>query len=244
MQCFRFKEEGEEIIEEHLDFEALDDNDFSEVSVPFEYENEDVLPTEASTFKIGIVSAGTEPSFVEPTFDGHWSSDEDYVDETYEAVSKHSPKKKKNAGSRSTFWSHKSRSLAGKIACKYCDTVFSSKAEQTIHACKYLKCDPRNFICRICGKELSKKTFSNHLHETLDCQYCGKQFVNPRNMKGHIEKQHAGEKFIPPKIKTSEEIMKRAECGDVGQSTEAKSKPSRYMKTKKRYECGKSCNDI
>lgn len=93
---------------------------------------------------------------------------------------------------------HKSRQLTGKAACKYCDTVFKSKESLKMHDCPYLQCNPKNFICRICKKELSKKTFSNHLHETLDCQYCGKQFVNPRNMKTHIMRAHKGEKFIPP----------------------------------------------
>jgi len=38
------------------------------------------------------------------------------------------------------------------------------------------------------------------LHEgILDCQYCSKSFVNPRNLKTHIKKIHKNEEFIPPK---------------------------------------------
>lgn len=95
---------------------------------------------------------------------------------------------------------HKLRQLTGKAACKYCDTIFKSKESLRLHNCPYLQCDPKNFICRICKKELSRKTFSNHLHETLDCQYCGKQFVNPRNMKTHIKRAHKDEKFVPPNL--------------------------------------------
>jgi hypothetical protein len=94
---------------------------------------------------------------------------------------------------------HKLRQLTGKAACKYCDTIFKSKDSLREHVCEFLQCDPKNFICRICHKELSKKTFSNHLHETLGCQYCGKAFVNPRNLKAHINQIHSDEKFQPPR---------------------------------------------
>lgn len=75
--------------------------------------------------------------------------------------------------------------LTGKSACKYCENYFKTKEMLRKHFdnCKYLQCDKRNYICRICNKELSKKTFSNHLHESLECQYCFKSFVNPRNLK-------------------------------------------------------------
>lgn len=105
------------------------------------------------------------------------------------------PKRGQNAGTRSHFWSHKRNIMVGKIGCKYCETFFSTKPEKEAHKCKYLKCDPKNFICRVCGKELSKRTFSNHLHETLACEYCKKTFVNPRNMKEHIKKQHSDKEF-------------------------------------------------
>lgn len=102
---------------------------------------------------------------------------------------------------------HKLRQLTGKAACKYCDTIFKSKESLKMHNCPYLQCDPKNFICRICKKELSKKTFSNHLHETLDCQYCGKQFVNPRNMKIHIKRAHKDEKYVPPILLNRESFL-------------------------------------
>ncbi|CRL00844.1 CLUMA_CG014095, isoform A [Clunio marinus] len=49
---------------------------------------------------------------------------------------------------------HKLRQLTGKAACKYCDTIFNSKESLKMHVCAYLQCDPKNFICRICSKEL------------------------------------------------------------------------------------------
>ena len=231
-----------------MEFESLGNNDqaYSAVHVPFIDPNKEILSKGESTLKIEEVNSIAEFVFEPPTFDGRWSSDEEEeLEHPEKEPVKRSPKKKASVGSRSGFWSHKARSLAGKIACKYCDTVFSSKAERSMHICKYLKCDPRNFICRICKKELSKKTFSNHLHETLDCQYCGKQFVNPRNMKTHIERQHKGEKFIPLKPKTIEMIAKTAEIGNYGESSQTQQEvmrnTSRYTKAKKRLECGKNC---
>lgn len=73
------------------------------------------------------------------------------------------------------FGKHKMRKLVGVPACRYCDSIFTDRRERDAHDCKYLKCDPKNFICRFCGKELSRKTFSNHVHEAAACQYCGKK---------------------------------------------------------------------
>lgn len=139
--------------------------------------------------------------------------------------------------SRDSFWSHKSKSLAGKIACKYCDTIFETKDEQTAHICKYLQCDRRNFICRICNKELSKKTFSNHLHETLACQYCNKKFVNPRSMKTHILKQHKGKKLVAPRTYKDRREILMAVKQEIEAETGIKRKV--YPKKKLRLECGK-----
>jgi hypothetical protein len=159
----------------------------------------------------------------ENTFDGCWSSNE-YEDDSFEE--KRLRKRKKIV--RHNFWKHKSKSLAGKIACKFCDTFFESKEDKISHSCEYLQCDPKNFICRICNKELSKNTFSNHLHETLDCQYCGKKFVNPRNMKAHIKKQHRGYKFVQPERKIEDK-----------QETQPFKQRPKYQKKKERFECGK-----
>jgi hypothetical protein len=141
---------------------------------------------------------------------------------------------------------HKMRQLTGKTACKYCDTVFKSKESLKVHDCKYLQCDPKNFICRICDKELSKKTFSNHLHETLDCQYCNKKFVNPRNLKNHIKNMHKGEKFVPPK-QLDFSIVKNEndECFEpvldetTGMLVTDQKKPrKKYPRKTGRFECG------
>lgn len=149
-----------------------------------------------------IPSAMLDHQYTVPqqTFDGNFSSDENGESSENEFFAKDSIKKEDNGKPLK----HKLRQLTGKPACKYCDTIFVSKDSLKMHICEYLQCDPKNFICRICNKELSKKTFSNHLHETLDCQYCGKKFVNPRNMKTHINKIHQNEEFIPPKSPNKE----------------------------------------
>lgn len=148
---------------------------------------------------------------------------------------------------------HKIRQLTGKTACKYCDTIFRSKDTLKMHVCKYLDCHPKNFICRICKKELSKKTFSNHLHETLDCQYCGKKFVNPRNMRMHIDKLHHNEEFIPPMSPNREffgqgndESLEPVLDETTGLLMEAfKPQKKRYPRKTGRFECGKeSLNEL
>lgn len=102
------------------------------------------------------------------------------VEEIYDPESEELPPVNKSKKQQ-----HKHHQLTGKTACKYCETTYKSKQSLQMHQfiCKYLQCDPKNFICRICGKELSKKTFSNHLHETINCKFCTKSFVNPRNLK-------------------------------------------------------------
>ncbi len=57
----------------------------------------------------------------------------------------------------------KKRKLTGKKACKFCATLFKTQQEVDRHKCEYLKCKPDHFICRICYKELSRNTFSNHM---------------------------------------------------------------------------------
>jgi Zinc finger, C2H2 type len=173
-------------------------------------------------------SRKTKLKITEHTFDGNWSSNEKDDDDD-NALLEEKKRKSKKKSDRHSFWKHKSMSLAGKIACKYCDTVFISRDSLKMHACKYLSCDPKNFICRICDKELSKSTFSNHLHETLDCQYCGKKFVNPRNMKAHIKKQHPGQKFLQPE---------RNDGNSQLLPFPPRPKPKKYKK-KEKLECGK-----
>jgi Zinc finger, C2H2 type len=180
----------------------------------------------------------------ERTFDGNYSDDCDVTtdDELLKNL-------KKKGGQH--IKKHKLRQLTGKPACKYCDTVFISRDSLKMHACKYLSCDPKNFICRICHKELSKKTFSNHLHETLDCQYCGKKFVNPRNMKTHIKNSHGNEKFVPPhspKVEVFEMFENQDEKSIpvLDETTgimvaPASKKRKKYPRKKGRFECGMCC---
>jgi hypothetical protein len=162
------------------------------------------------------------------------------IEEVFEAVeSDHSKNQSKKQH-------HKTHQLTGKAACKYCETVFKNKELKNAHQCKYLECDPRNFICRICGKELSKKTFSNHLHETLDCQYCAKGFVNPRNLKTHIMKMHTHEDYVAPKSPKYKplELVAEDEADHLDEETglitirEKEKKPrKRYPRKTGRYEC-------
>lgn len=153
-----------------------------------------------------------------------------------------------NDQSRSKKQHHKTHQLTGKAACKYCETVFKNKELKNAHECKYLQCDPRNFICRVCGKELSRKTFSNHLHETLDCQYCLKSFVNPRNLKTHIMKLHTTEEYIEPRSPkykpldlVTEDIPEHLdeETGLIVPTAIVKEKKprKRYPRKTGRYEC-------
>lgn len=103
---------------------------------------------------------------------------------------------------------YKIRSLTGVPYCKFCDKVFMNRKEKQAHVCQYLQCaDPKNYICRVCNKELSKQSFSSHYHDAAGCQYCGKKFLNPRDIKEHIENVHKGEEYKPPVI-TSSEIEK------------------------------------
>lgn len=182
----------------------------------------------------------------QPTFDGNYSSGDSDAASEYEIFTVKKPKSVKNDLEKPIR--HKLRQLTGKSACKFCDTVFVSKESLKMHVCEYLQCDPKNFICRICNKELSKKTFSNHLHETLDCQYCGKKFVNPRNMKTHIKKVHRGEKFVPP-LSPDRELYANFEDRDetiepvldetTGLMVSTKNRRKKYPRKTGRFECGK-----
>lgn len=132
--------------------------------------------------------------------------------------------------------SHKSLKLTGKNACKYCVTIFKSNEERAEHDCEFLKCDPKNFICRVCRKELSRNTFSNHLHETLGCKFCGSQFVNPRNLKSHIRRKHADGKMVVKLKYTTEETgipgIVKEELLEDGEKVKKK-----YKRKKGAFEC-------
>lgn len=178
----------------------------------------------------------------QPTFDGNYTSDES------ESLAADTTSKPRDDTEKSgKMQKHKIRQLTGKPACKYCDTIFRSKESFKMHSCVYLQCNPRNFICRICNKELSKKTFSNHLHETTDCQYCGKSFVNPRNLKTHVKSMHKYEKFIPPKspnrdflklFENTDETLEPVLDEETGlMMTNVKKK--KYPRKTGRFECGK-----
>lgn len=249
------KEEEEEIIEEYLDeyFENeevvrapfVDSSDWP-TTVTFTIK-EVKAEVKEETDRYAIPDAILDHQYMipQPTFDGNYTSDEfDEPSDDETLIKTKSKIDKKNKGKPTK---HKLRQLTGKTACKYCDTVFSSKESLKMHVCEYLQCDPKNYICRICKKELSKKTFSNHLHETLDCQYCGKQFVNPRNMKTHIKKVHKNEKFIPPQspkwelfdgFENRDEVVEPVLDETTGLMVTKKPPRKKYPRKTGRFECG------
>lgn len=222
----------EDVVKEEYLFEETT-NGVSFVDAEIEYIQEGQIETSVKREK-------EEQATAEVTFDGHWSSDEEALIEQEDEESVHLPEEeckelKDGKKSRQHYWKHKKNIVRGKNICKYCEIEFQTFREKTHHAplCEFLQCDPKNFVCRICNKELSKKTFSNHLHETLACRYCGKEFVNPRNMKAHIKNQHKTEKFAPPspKIALVEDEHNKIELMEVQVA-------KRPAKEKKRYECG------
>lgn len=135
-----------------------------------------------------------------------------------------------------TKGNHKLKKLTGKAACKYCESLFKSKETLKKHECKYLQCDKKNFICKTCGKELSRKTFSNHLHETLNCQYCQKEFLNPRNLKKHLIKLHKNDDYVPPPS-PSLEYYKELQVVDVNDEFPAVKEKKKYPRKSGRFEC-------
>lgn len=98
---------------------------------------------------------------------------------------------------------------------RYCDASCASKEDLQKHVCKYIQCNPKNFICRFCNKELSKLTFSNHVQK--DCQYSS--LKTSGNIKSHIGR----------KQKMNESL---AEKGDYHTKCH-----SRKEKLKHKYEC-------
>lgn len=196
-----------------------------------------------------VASEVSDSAVAEQTFDGNYSSD-DNVDQSDDERTKKTVVRVDNAYAGKPL-RHKIRQLTGKPACKYCDTIFKTKESLKMHVCEYLQCDPKNFVCRICRKELSKKTFSNHLHETLDCQYCKKKFVNPRNMKTHIKNVHKNEKFIPPNPPNREMFEQFQNLDEpvdplldetTGIMVTQKPPRKKYPRKKGRFECGKCTN--
>lgn len=216
------------------EYEALDD---IQPNTSGSYQMTSVFIDPDNSFDVDDVKVKQEITPPEPTriksenfqatFDGNWSSDENYGDNGDDDFQFNAPddddekpKKKRirrklskilDVREKISIAKHKNRNLRGRIACRYCDVLFATREEKSEHDCKYLQCDPNNFICRFCGKELSRKTFSNHVHEALECQYCGRKILNPRNMKLHIQKKHKGEKFKPPKEKNIEDYLREKE---------------------------------
>lgn len=93
----------------------------------------------------------------------------------------------------------KKQKMTGKKGCKYCSTIFKTKSELDSHKCEYLKCDPDKYICRICSKELFKKSFTSHAYSVhgehkLKCSYCSKTFKENTKLKLHLS-THTGKDY-------------------------------------------------
>lgn len=238
----------EEYLDEYLE-EVGDQEEFDEL--PF-VDSSKVLDTKESIRNFAILDHqytvvelaedSTEIDVHDIKFEDEFTQYEEEVEgEIQDTIILENPKSERKISKK-----HKFHQLTGKAACKYCETMFKSKDALRNHACKYLQCDPKNFICRICSKELSKKTFSNHLHETLDCQYCLKAFVNPRNLKTHIKNIHKNEEFVPPKSPNriffkeldivETEVRLDEETGIITEDGAEKEK-KKYVRKKGRYEC-------
>lgn len=92
------------------------------------------------------------------------------------------------------------QSSQAKLFCRYCDTNFANKNEYWMHLCKYLQCDPNNYICRICLKEVNKKHFDNHVHnEKFECKTCETIFYSQDDYAEHNLKNHKSDSDVPPK---------------------------------------------
>lgn len=128
---------------------------------------------------------------------------------------------------------YKAQSFTGKPYCKYCDTMFKNHKTRLAHDCEFLRCDVKNFICKICKKELSKRSFQNHNHEAKTaCEYCGKTFKNPPDIKAHILRKHSDKIF-------SEKLF---ECDLCDARVEDKNLLRLHMVVHKIYRC-KDCGE-
>lgn len=259
MQTFRTEEE-EENIDDLLEEILSDAESEARPEISFVDSSLTVPATPKKKYSEDIKKS--EPQQAEATFDGQWSSDEqeleleDFADDDISDLELKQAFRDKKPKKNRTDWSkHKKKDLRGRPVCRYCELEFWTFAAKVAHmdVCEFLQCDPKNFICRICCKELSKKTFSNHLHETLDCQYCGKSFVNPRTLRNHVEKQHEAEysEEVKQELETKEpkteeipeDTTEPGEAETLEDEAEApppkKSRGSRgLMKEKQRFECG------
>lgn len=176
-----------------------------------------------------------QPTSTEKTFDGKWSSDEDagikenFPDSDDEPLTK---LKKDASPKKGKLSSDKKNKLTGKNACKFCVTIFTDKKALQDHKCEYLRCDPKNFICRICLKELNKATFHNHIHDGCNCMFCNREYANPWNLRLHMKRRHPYElQLLPPNFDTDKDFKK--ELYILPQKIE------NLPKQKAKFECGK-----
>lgn len=78
--------------------------------------------------------------------------------------------------------------------CRYCNIHFETWEEKSSHACPFLinSSDPKKYyLCRICGKEVGRKSFSGHssVHSErkYECTICSKKFKRRDALTKHVK---------------------------------------------------------
>lgn len=244
--CLRSEEEEEKEKEDDLLEETMNadvERSPARPGIPFVDSSLDVLITPKKEFSEEIKKRP------EATFDGRWSSDdeeepglEEVADEDISDFEiKQAYREMKPRRTRLGWGRFKNEDVRGRPICKYCECEFWTLRAKVEHmeVCQFLQCNPKNFICHVCCQELPKKTFSNHVHETLDCPHCGKVFTNVRSQQIHIEKQHGVKPLEEPKQEVPEEPKSADVPDDLPETVvAAKSVSSETNKGKQKLECG------
>lgn len=115
--------------------------------------------------------------------------------------------------------------------CIYCDKKFATAREKREHKCKYLDCEEGFYICRICGKTLTRKNFNHHIHGTPPCKYCGMEILNPKRMALHIRIRHWQEKdsgYTKP-FKYAKAVKGKVVCDYCGETFKAGVKHLKFL---------------
>lgn len=193
---FRVEVKVEPILE-HLDYD--DEEDVAESSMlERKPSNSELKESKHAVFIETIVP---DP----PTFDGNWSDDDKKDNKDFFSTTAHDvagPSKPKRIQKRNP--PQKPAAIVGEvIECKYCDTQFSLRRELIAHMCKLLKCNLKNFICRFCKKEISKKNFSEHMKDVK---------AHPMGFVKTLEEDDEDE--APKKVPKKKGTKKIFECGE------------------------------
>lgn len=193
--------------------------------------------------------------------------EEEYLDENFDAVSvdfidtneeyeevpvkildarKHHEGYKVKTPEKQQERTNQTEHQASKFFCRYCDTNFNDRNEQWMHLCKFLQCNPNNYICRVCCKEVSKKSFDDHVHnEKYECKICEVVFYTLKDFTSHNSNIHKTDPDVPPKKRIESNQTSSNESSEMriekpincllrrkGVRTKVK-----YPRKKQRFEC-------